>query len=351
MAVDAPTREITAHGPTPQPGRAGRSGRWSRLELRTAPYAYILPFFVLFAAFGLFPLIYTVWISFQRYRLAGAPPTFNGLDNYRWLFTSDSFYNSLYKTFTIGIISTVPQLLMALGLAHLLNYNMRVRNFFRISMIMPYATSLVAATLVFGSIFSNNSGGLANVVLGWFGIDPVSWTNANWLAQIAISLIVTWNWTGYNALIYLAGMQSISKDLYEAAAIDGAGRFRQFLNVTLPGLRPTILFTIVLSTIGATQLFTQPYLFGNGSSGGALGQYQTLTLLIYDQAFRIGQLGRASAVALVSLVLVILLVLLNTGLASLRTRERRPRRNRRGEAALATAAPDSVVPNAGEGTR
>lgn len=318
MAVEAQARDITGTDQRTEPTKRRRH----RTGNGAAPYAYISPFFILFGAFGLFPLIYTVWISFQRYRLAGSSPKFIGWDNYVWLFGSDAFYNSLIKTFSIGLISTVPQLCFALGLAHLLNYNMRVRNFFRISMIVPYATSLVAATLVFASIFANTPGGLANVVLGWVGIDPISWSNGNWTAQIAIAVIVTWHWTGYNALIYLAGMQSISKDLYESASIDGASRFRQFLYVTLPGLRPTIVFTIVLSTIGATQLFTEPFLFGNGAGGGALGQYQVLALFMYEQAFQIGRLGRASAIAVVSLLLVILLVGINTGIARLRTRER-----------------------------
>lgn len=330
MAVDSPAREMTRPAPGPRGQRDPGAHREVRLrlftfELEFAPYAYVAPFFALFAAFGLFPLGYTVWISFQRYRLGGAAPTFIGLDNYRWLFASDAFWNSLLVTFTIGVISTVPQLIMSLGLAHLLNDDMRVRNFFRISMIISYATSAVASALVFASIFANREQGLANHLLGLVGVGPVSWTNGNWTAQLAISLMVTWHWTGYNALIYLAGMQSISTDLYESGSLDGASRFQQFRHITLPGLRPTILFSIVLSTIGATQLFTEPYLFAGNASGGALGQYQVLTMFMYHQAFDIGSLGRASTVACVSLVLVLLLVGLNTGLARLRTRERSTR--------------------------
>lgn len=317
MAVDTPTHALTGPAtPRSRPARRRPSGG------RSAPYVFIAPFFILFGAFGLFPLLYTVWLSFFEYRLAGGEPEFIGLENYAWLFGSESFYNALWKTFTIGIIATVPQLCMALGLAHLLNYNMRVRNFFRISMIMPYATSLVAATLVFASIFSNQAGGLANVVLNMLGFEPIAWTAGNWTAQIAIAVIVTWHWTGYNALIYLAGMQSIGQELYESAAIDGANRWNQFLHITLPGLRPTILFTIILSTIGATQLFTEPFLFGNGAGGGALNQYQVIAMYMYEMAFDIGRLGRASAIAVVVLALVILLVLVNAGLASLRTRDR-----------------------------
>ena len=119
------------------------------------------------------------------------------------------------------MLSTVPQLLLALGLAHLLNYRMRGRTFFRVAMLMPYATSVAAATLVFAQLFSRDAG-LINWLLGVVGINPVDWRNGNWAAQIAISSIVIWRWTGYNALIYLAAMQSIASDLYEAAALDGA---------------------------------------------------------------------------------------------------------------------------------
>ncbi|WP_336921983.1 carbohydrate ABC transporter permease [Aquipuribacter sp. SD81] len=295
-------------------------GRLFRFETRAAPYLYVSPFFLLFFAFGLFPLVWTAWISFNEFTL-GSPMTFVGLDNYRWLFSSPEFYNSLWRTITIGILSTVPQLLLALGLAHLLNYQMVVRNFFRISMLMPYATSVAASTLVFAQLFGRDAG-FVNWVLSWFGVDAVDWRNGDLTAQIAIAVIVTWRWTGYNALIYLAGMQSIPRDLYEAAAIDGASKWQQFRHVTLPGLRPTILFTVVVSTIGATQLFGEPLLFGNGqANGGAMNQYQTLGLFMYQQGWEYFNLGRAATVAWVTFVLVVALVLLNTGIARWRTRE------------------------------
>ncbi len=299
--------------------RRARRSRLHAFEARSAPYAYIAPFFLLFAAFGLFPLIDTAWISLHRYRL-GSSMSFIGLDNYAWLFTNPAFYNALLKTFTIGVLSTVPQLLLALGLAHLLNHRMRGRTFFRVAMLMPYATSVAAATLVFAQLFSRDAG-LINWLLGVVGVNPVDWRNGSWAAQIAISSIIIWRWTGYNALIYLAGMQSISQDLYEAAALDGANAWQQFRHVTLPGLRPTILFTIVVSTIGASQVFGEPLIFGGGAAeGGALGQYQTLGLFLYQQGWQIGQLGRAAAVAWVMFLLIVVLVLVNAALA--RRRER-----------------------------
>jgi cellobiose transport system permease protein len=319
MTVDIPPRVAPAvEGPLPPtagaPPRLSWRSRLHAAEARTAPYAYVAPFFVIFLAFGLFPLVYTAYISLHRYRL-GSRMSWVGLDNYVWLFTNPGFYNALWKTFTIGVLSTVPQLALALALAHLLNYRLRGRTFLRVAMLMPYATSVAAATLVFALIFGRDAG-LVNGLLGVVGIDPVDWRNGDWTAQVAISVIVIWRWTGYNALIYLAGMQSISSDLYEAAALDGANRWQQFLHVTLPGLRPTILFTVVVSTIGASQLFGEPLLFGGGqANGGPANQYQTLGLFMYQQGWQFGQLGRAATVAWVMFVLIVGLVLLNSWVA------------------------------------
>jgi len=324
MTSTAPARPATAAPPPDPPPDAPPRPTWrSRLfrwEATSAPYVYVAPFFLLFAAFGLFPLIYTVWVSMHEFRL-GSEMSWVGLENFAWLFSNPKFYNALIKTVTIGILSTVPQLLLALGLAHLLNYRMRARNFFRISMIMPYATSVAASTLVFAQIFGRD-GGFANWLISLVGMDAIDWRNGNITAQIAIAIIVTWRWTGYNALIYLAGMQSISYDLYEAASIDGASRWQQFRHITLPGLRPTILFTIVVSTIGASQLFGEPLLFGGGlPNGGAVNQYQTLGLFMYQQGWQFGSLGRAAAVAWVTFLLIVVLVLVNTALVRLRTRQ------------------------------
>ena len=327
MTSTVPVRSAPDAVPPPTPPRVAEPGpptwrsRLFRWEAGAAPYVYVAPFFLLFAAFGLFPLIYTVWVSLHEFRL-NSEMTWVGLDNFVWLFTNEKFYNALLKTFTIGVLSTVPQLMLALGLAHLLNYRMRARNFFRISMIMPYATSVAASTLVFAQIFGRD-GGFANWMLSLVGLDAIDWRNGDLTAQIAIAVIVTWRWTGYNALIYLAGMQSISYDLYEAASLDGASRWQQFRHITLPGLRPTILFTVVVSTIGATQLFGEPLLFGGGTpNGGAVNQYQTVGLFMYQQGWQYGSLGRAAAVAWVTFLLIVVLVLLNTAIMRLRTAQR-----------------------------
>ncbi|MEU5832836.1 sugar ABC transporter permease [Streptomyces diacarni] len=294
-----------ARGPGP---RVRRRHRW---DARFSPYAFIAPFFLFFAAFGLFPLLYTGWASLHRVSLHD--PThmeWVGLHNFSRLLEDDFFWNALRNTLTIGVLSTVPQLLMALGLAHLLNYKLRGSTFFRVAMLTPYATSVAAATLVFAMLFGRDYG-MVNWGLGLIGIDHVDWENGTWTSQLAVSSIVIWRWTGYNALIYLAAMQAVPHDLYESAALDGASRWQQFLHVTVPSLRPTILFTVVVSTIGATQLFGEPLLFGGSQTGGGSHQYQTLGLYLYEQGWFNFQLGRASAIAWAMFLLLIVVGLAN----------------------------------------
>lgn len=310
---------LTAPVPGTAPARRPRISPGRRAWRTVSPYAYIAPFFTLFAAFGLFPLIYTAFISLYRIELqTPGDMTWRGFDNYTAVFADPFFWTALRNTFSLGVLSTVPQLLLALGLAHLLNYKLRGRTFFRTVMLMPYATSVAAATLVFAQLFGHDFG-LVNYVIGLFGAGPVDWQTGTLSSQIAVSCIVVWRWTGYNALIFLAGMQSIPSDLYEAAEMDGASRWRQFLHVTVPGLRPTIVFAVIMSTIGATQLFGEPLLFEGSASGGISHQYQTLGLYMYEQGWSFFHLGRAAAIAWVMFLLILLLVGLNALLARRRT--------------------------------
>jgi cellobiose transport system permease protein len=300
---------------------AERRQRWRsrlyRLDVKGSPYAYVAPFFVLFFAFGLFPLIYTAYVSLHNVDLGNPDQqTWVGMANYTRLLHDQFFWNALRNTFTLGVISTVPQLLMALGLAHILNYRLRGRTLFRVSVLMPYITSTAAAAIVFAELFGRDFG-FINWALGLVGIHPIAWESGKWTSQVAISAIVTWRWTGYNALIYLAAMQAIPADLYAAAAVDGAGRWQLFRHVTIPSLRPAIVFTVVISTIGATQLFAEPLLFGgvSGHIGGTDHQYQTLGLYLYDQGWYNFHLGRAAAVAWAMFLIIVVFVIINSLLA------------------------------------
>jgi cellobiose transport system permease protein len=304
-AVPGPSRGA----PAPSSWRS-RLHRW---DTKGSPYAFIAPFFLFFFAFGLFPLLYTGWSSLHDVQLSDLDhSSWVGLDNYRNLLESDFFWKAVKNTFLIGVISTVPQLLMAIGIAHLLNYRLRGSLFWRVTMLAPYATSVASATLVFTLLYSWD-GGMINWLLHFIGIDPVNWRESEWGSKLAVSSIVIWRWTGYNALIYLAAMQAVPNDLFESAAIDGANRWQQFWHVTVPMLRPTILFTIVVSTIGATQLFGEPLLFGgnSGATGGADHQFQTLGLYLYQQGWFDENLGKASAIAWAMFLILVVIGLLN----------------------------------------
>ncbi|MEU6480449.1 sugar ABC transporter permease [Streptomyces sp. NPDC047017] len=309
----APARGPAApDAPTQEKRRSRLSRRWQR-DMRWSPYAFVSPFFLLFAAFGLFPLIYTGWASLHTVELtAPTDMQWAGLHNYTRIFGDEFFWNAARNTLTIGIISTVPQLLMAMGLAHLLNYKLRGSTFFRVAMLAPYATSIAAASLVFVLLFGRDYG-VINWALHFVGIDKIDWQNDKWSSQTAVSSVVIWRWTGYNALIYLAAMQAIPQDLYESAALDGANRWQQFFHVTLPQLRPTILFTAVVSTIGASQLFGEPLMFDSikGASGGTNHQFQTLGLYLYEQGWVNQHLGRASAIAWTMFLILIVIGLVN----------------------------------------
>ncbi len=177
-------------------------------------------------------------------------------------------------------------------------------------------------TLIFAELFGRDYG-LINWLLHFVGIHKINWVNGTrWQSQFAVATIVIWRWTGYNSLIYLAGMQSIPTELYEAASIDGANRFQQFWRVTVPALRPTILFTVIVSIIGSMQMFAEPYLFaGDGTTnGGADHQYQTLSLFMYQTGWTYNHLGLAAAIAWTMLGIIVVLVALNALLSRFRVR-------------------------------
>ncbi len=284
----------------------------SKIDTKASPYLFVAPFFVIFAIFGLFPIGYTAWVSLHDWGLAGKGD-FVGLENYTVLFGDPDFWNAVFNTIGMLVIATVPQLLLALITASLLNRGLRGLTFYRMGILAPIVTSVAAVGIVFSQIFDRDAG-MVNGLIGLAGVDPVDWQADKWSSWLAISTMVNWRWTGYNALIYLAAMQAVPRDLYEAAEIDGASRIRQFWNVTVPMIRPAIIFTVVVSTIGGMQLFTEPLIFGQGSfaiSGGSLRQFQTVSMYMFEKAFRDFDYGYGSAVAWMIFVLIMIVTLVN----------------------------------------
>ena len=292
--------------------RADRpTSRTRRPRQSLVPYLYIAPFFLVFGVFGLFPLAYTAYISLFDWNPIGEQ-LFIGLDNYRALIADPRFWNAARNTLTIWLLSTVPQLFVALVLATVLNQALRLRTGLRMAVLVPNITSVIAVGVIFTQIFGRDYG-MANWLLESVGLDRINWQAGTFSSQFVVASMVMWRWTGYNALIYLAAMQSIPKSLYESAEIDGAGRVRQFFAITIPQLRPTIIFTVIISTIGGLQVFAEPLVFGGqgGVTGGQSRQFQTLALFLYEQGFRNFQFGYGSAIAWALFLIITVLTVVN----------------------------------------
>ena len=292
----------------------GRTKLWlHKFDTKTIPYVFISPFFLLFAVFGLFPIIFNGVVALRTWRLDDpSRDGWAGFANFSKLLTDEDFWNALFNTFGIFLLSSVPQLLIALMLANLLNRKLRGNTYWRIGVLLPYVTPVAASTLVFAVVFSRDSG-MANWLLHLVGFgqtNPIDWRAAKWSSWIAIATMVNWKWIGYNALIYLSAMQSIPKDVYEAASVDGAGPWRQLWRITVPMIQPVVVFTVILSTIGGLQLFNEPMLFDENpasASGGSNGQFQTIAQLIYQVGWKDLNLGYAAAMSW-ALFLIILIV-------------------------------------------
>ena len=322
LASGVATPEVAApDAPAPPSGGGSRRARWraarSRWDVRYTPYLLIAPFFVLFAVFGFYPLGRTLWVSLHDWSLLGTH-SWVGVDNYTALMSDERFWNAVRNTLGIFVLSTVPQLTLALVLAHVLNKRMRARTFFRLGVLIPNVTSVAAVGIIFTLIFARDFG-IANWLLEQIGLEGIDWQSGRLSSWAAISVMVDWRWTGYNALILLAALQAVPRDVYEAAALDGAGSWRQFWSITVPLIRPTLIFVVIVSSIGGVQLFTEPLLFNAGAgalAGGTQRQFQTVAMYLVEEAFPGQDFGYAAAIAWVLFLLIALVSVVNVWLIS-----------------------------------
>lgn len=319
------THSVGGHSRSPERLRSWLNG----FEWKASPYLYIAPFYILFFLVGLFPLIYTAWIAMRQYNtltgdagwsVCGA--TCNSMNpswlgNFNWVLHQRSFWVALRNSFSIFLLSSIPQIILALLLAWILDANLKAKTFWRMGVLLPYVVAPSAAGIIFSQIFSDKMGAI-NVIMQQIGMQPIMWHASAFWSHVAIAAIVNFRWTGYNTLILLAAMQAIPHDLIEAAVIDGAGKARMFFSVTLPLLKPTLIFVIITSTIGGLQIFDEPQLFHNGTSGygGPNQQYLTVSLYLWNLGFNsvtIGQpnLGRAAAVAWLLFIIIVIIAILN----------------------------------------
>jgi len=277
-------------------------------------YLFISPFFLIFAVFGFFPLLYTSAVSMHRWNIL-SPPEFRGLSNYALLFQDPTFWKAVANTFLIWMWTTVPQLFASLILAVMLNQAfVKGKNLFRLFVFVPNVTSTVAVALIFSVVFSRQYG-LVNQMIAALGFEGVDWSGNRLGTHIAIATMVNWRWTGHGVIIFLAALQAIPKSLYESAHMDGASAARQFFSITIPMIRPIIIFKVILSTIGGLQLFVEPLIF-SGTGGGPARQGLTMTLYLYEEAFTRFSFGYASAIAWTLFLIIVLFSLVNYFISS-----------------------------------
>ncbi|MEH7235810.1 carbohydrate ABC transporter permease [Bacillus sp. JJ1562] len=273
---------------------------------KLTPYLFLAPALILFLIFTVYPIISSLILSFQTSE--GGRYVFTGLDNYVRLLNDSTFYQALYNTFIIFIVQVPIMILLALILAALLNSKLlKFKGLFRTGFFLPAVTSLVAYSILFSIIMMDK--GILNQFLMLIGIDAIPWLNNPFWAKVSIIIAMTWRWTGYNMVIYLAAMQNISEETYEAASMDGAGKVRQFFSITIPQLKPIILFTSIISTISTLQLFDEPF---NLTKGGPGDSTTTLGLMIYENGFEYYDFSYASAIAYVVVVIVAILSLIQS---------------------------------------
>ena len=294
----------------PAPGR--RTSRpWTTRLFGRQPIGLLFgaPYAVFIAIVFAYPLGLAVWISFHDYFFTApgvsVPRPFVGLDNYRAVL-GDSAVRQAFLNVLVFLVINVPlTVLLSLVLANALNAAVPLRTFFRVAYYVPYVTASVAVVAVWLFLFS--SGGLVNQALGGLAPSPSWLINEHW-AMPSIAVFVSWKQLGFFILLYLAALQNVPKELYEAADVDGASTMAKFWSVTVPGVRPATALVVILATITGMNLFTEPYLLTNG--GGPNGASVTPVFYMYQKGIEQGQAGYAAAIGMILLVITLLIALI-----------------------------------------
>lgn len=267
-------------------------------------YGLVLPYVIFFAAFVAYPLTFSLILVFHRWNIV-TPMEWIGLKNFVRLANDPVFYTSLWNTIVFLGIHIPLQIIVALGFALLLNSKIRARGFFRALYFMPVVVSGVVVTILWQQLYSYDYGVL-NSLLRAVGVRGVPWLVDPRIAMPAIAVMATWKNVGIYIVLFLAGLQTIPRDLYDAANVDGASPFRQFFAITLPLLNPTVVVIVVLSTIGGFSLFIEPYVL---TGGGPLQSTLSGMLYIYNQGFYFSHMGYAATLGLMYAAIIMLVVL------------------------------------------
>ncbi|GAA4890510.1 sugar ABC transporter permease [Tessaracoccus lubricantis] len=274
---------------------------------RLAPYLFILPFLLTVAVFWLIPVIQSVIMSFQE--IVYGQGEFIGARNYERLWRDQIFWKALYNSLRYMVLTLLLLIPIPLLLAVMINTKIgspKLKNFFKASLFVPALTSIVVAGIIFRLMFSESDTGMMNQVADFLGFGPVRWLRNDLTGLAALLLLALWRWTGVNTMYFLAGLQAIPEEHYEAAAIDGANAVQKFFFVTLPGLKPTIVYVTTISVYGGLAMFLESFMLYAGNSSPN-NQGLTIVGYLYRKGIQENDLGFASAVGVVLLGLVLVI--------------------------------------------
>ncbi|PFP31370.1 lactose ABC transporter permease [Bacillus sp. AFS073361] len=283
--------------------KSNSGGRKTRLKNNIIGWSFVIIAAVMILLFYFYPMIQALILSFQTG--VGANLTFTGIDNYTRLFKDPTFLTTVKNTVIYLIIQVPVMILLALFLSVLLNNKaLKFKGFFRTAIFLPCVTSLVAYSVIFKYLFGQD--GIINMMLMKVAIisEPIQWLTDPFWAKIAIIVAITWRWTGYNMIFYLSALQNVDESIYEAARIDGASPVQQFFKITIPMLKPIILFTSITSTIGTLQLFDEVMNITKGGPGNAT---MTISQYIYNLSFKYTpDFGYAATVSYAIVIMIVI---------------------------------------------
>lgn len=268
---------------------------------RRAPYLFIAPFYVLYVLFMIVPVLAALYLSLTSWVGLGTPE-FVGLRNYAGLVTDSSFWTAAANAGLYVLVAVLVIVPASLLIAQALNARgLRLRDLFRVAYFVPMVISPIVVALIFSMMLDTEYGLVNSILNALFGLPGVDWlTDPSW-ARASVSFVLLWRWVGYLTIFFLAGLQAVPRELYEAAELDGAGAVRKFTTVTLPAIKPVSAFVIVTSFISAAQLFDEPYLLTRGGPGEST---LSVAMFIYRAAFERQQFGYAAAAGVVLFVIV-----------------------------------------------
>ena len=258
--------------------------------------------------FVFYPMVQVLIYSFQSTN--GISGTFNGISNYKWIFQDDMFWTALKNTVYMAVLAVVLDIIVCFVLASLINSLTFGRNFFKSLYFLPNVVSSVAVAMLFNFLFYPSQNGVINYFLSFLGIDPVGWLVSPSTARLSIGIMGLWRSVGYDTILFLAGLQSIPHEIYDAAAVDGANGLQKWWYITIPNMKPTFTFMIIMQTISTLRRFDDVWLIG-GIGGNPGGTLQTMVLYIYRNAWTSRDVGIASAASVFLFILLLAVTILN----------------------------------------